>query len=165
MTTPSPRVTPFLWYDGQAEEAARFYVSVFGKRSRLTSASPMSVTFELDGQRFYALNGGPTFEFSEALSLMVECRDQKEIDHFWKGLGQGGEPGRCGWLKDRWGLSWQVVPAALGGLLGGPDREGAQRAMTAMLGMGKLDLAKLQKAYAGPKARSRKSPRAARSEP
>jgi predicted 3-demethylubiquinone-9 3-methyltransferase (glyoxalase superfamily) len=160
MTSTRRRVTPFLWYDGQAEEAARFYVSVFGKRSRVTSVSPMSVTFELDGQPFIALNGGPTFKFSEAFSILVACRDQREIDHFWRRLGAGGQPGRCGWLKDRWGLSWQVVPEALGGLLGGSDREGAQRAMDAMLGMGKLQLEKLKRAYAGPGPRRRKAARA-----
>jgi predicted 3-demethylubiquinone-9 3-methyltransferase (glyoxalase superfamily) len=144
------RVTPFLWYDGQAEEAARFYVSVFKKDSRVTSASPMSVTFELSGQPFMALNGGPAFKFSEALSLFVNCKDQREVDYFWRKLGEGGQPGRCGWLKDRWGLSWQVIPSALGECLGGSDRAGAARAMEAMLGMGKLDVKALKAAYRGP---------------
>jgi predicted 3-demethylubiquinone-9 3-methyltransferase (glyoxalase superfamily) len=159
MSLRRPRVTPFLWYDGQAAEAARFYVSVFGARSRVTSVSPMSVAFELDGQPLIALNGGPSYKFTEAFSLMVECRDQREIDRLWRKLGAGGQPGRCGWLKDRWGLSWQVVPAALGGLIGGSDREGAQRAMAAMLRMGKLDLAKLRRAYAGPRSRRRRAAR------
>ncbi len=149
MTTTIHRVTPFLWYDGQAEEAARFYVSVFKKGSRVTSVSPMSVTFQLEGQPFIALNGGPHFKFTEAISLMVDCKDQREVDAYWRKLGEGGQPGRCGWLKDRWGLSWQVVPRALGACLGGADKAGAQRAMAAMLTMGKLDVAKLKAAYQG----------------
>jgi predicted 3-demethylubiquinone-9 3-methyltransferase (glyoxalase superfamily) len=153
------RVTPFLWYDGQAEEAARHYVSIFKQGSRVTSASPMSVTFELEGQPFIALNGGPMFKFTEALSLFVDCKDQREVDYYWQHLGQGGEPGRCGWLKDRFGLSWQIIPRALGACLGGSDRAGAQRAMEAMLGMGKLDVAKLEAAYAG-KAPAKKAAKA-----
>lgn len=149
MSVASHRVTPFLWYDGHAEEAARYYVSVFKKGSRVTSAAPMSVSFELEGQPFIALNGGPMYKFTEAVSLFVECRDQREVDYFWKKLGDGGEPGRCGWLKDRWGLSWQVIPRALGECLGGPDKAGAQRAMEAMLKMGKLDIKKLKDAYRG----------------
>ena len=141
------RITPFLWYDGHAEEAARYYVSVFKKNSRVTSVSPMTVTFTLEGRPFMALNGGPIYKFNEALSLLVDCRDQEEVDYYWKALGKGGRPGRCGWLKDRWGLSWQVVPRALGACLSGPDKAGAQRAMAAMLKMGKLDVAKLEKAY------------------
>jgi predicted 3-demethylubiquinone-9 3-methyltransferase (glyoxalase superfamily) len=141
------RITPFLWYDGQAEEAARYYVSVFKKDSRVTSVSPMSVTFTLEGRPFMALNGGPMFKFNEAVSLFVDCADRKEVDYYWKALGKGGQAGRCGWLKDRWGLSWQVVPRALGACLNGPDKAGAQRAMAAMLEMGKLDVAKLEKAY------------------
>jgi predicted 3-demethylubiquinone-9 3-methyltransferase (glyoxalase superfamily) len=143
------RVTPFLWYDGQAEEAAQFYVKVFKKGSKITSASPMSVTFELEGQPIFALNGGPHFKFNEAISLFVDCKDQKEVDYFWKALGAGGSYSRCGWLKDRWGLSWQVVPRALGACLNGPDKDGAQRAMAAMLKMGKLDVKKLEDAYRG----------------
>ena len=104
------RITPFLWYDGQAEEAARYYVSVFEKGSKVTSVSPMTVTFALEGQPFIALNGGPQFRFNEAVSLLVDCKDQGEVDYYWKTLGKGGQTGRCGWLKDRWGLSWQVVP-------------------------------------------------------
>lgn len=141
------RVTPFLWYDGAAEEAARYYVSVFGEGSRIVSASPMVVSFTLDGQPFMALNGGPTYRFNEAVSFYVECRDQDEVDYYWKALGRGGEPGRCGWLKDRWGLSWQVVPRALAECLGGPDKAGAQRAMAAMLRMGKLRVKALEAAY------------------
>lgn len=147
------RVTPFLWFDGTAEEAARYYVSVFKKGSRITSASPMSVTFELEGQPFMALNGGPHYKFTEAISMFVDCKDQREVDYFWKKLGDGGEPGRCGWLKDRWGLSWQVIPRALGECLGGADRAGAQRAMQAMLGMGKLNAKALKTAYQGKASR------------
>ncbi len=165
MSVTPHRVTPFLWYDGHAEEAARFYVSVFKKGSRVTSVSPMSVSFELEGQPLIALNGGPMFKFSEAISLYVDCRDQREVDSFWAKLGDGGAPGRCGWLKDRWGLSWQIVPRALGRCLNGPDKDGAQRAMEAMLGMNKLEVAKLEAAYKGttragraPKQAARKSP-------
>ncbi len=143
------RVTPCLWYDGQAEEAARWYVAIFKRGSRVTSVSPLSVTFELEGQPFLALNGGPIFKFSEALSLFVECKDQREVDYFWRRLGDGGRPGRCGWLKDRWGLSWQIVPRALGDCLNGRDKAGAKRAMEAMLGMNKLDIKQLRAAYRG----------------
>lgn len=157
------RVTPFLWYDGQAEEAARFYVSVFEHGSRVTSVSPMSVTFELEGQPFIALNGGPAFRFSEAVSLFVDCKDQKEVDYFWRRLGKGGQHGKCGWLKDRWGLSWQIVPRALAECLGGEDKAGAQRAMQAMLKMGKLEVKKLEQAYRGKRASSKTPARAASS--
>ncbi len=149
MPIQSPRVTPFLWFDGTAEEAARTYVSIFKKGSKVLSASPMSVTFELEGQRFHALNGGPQFKFTEAVSFLIDCKDQKEVDYFWKALGAGGAYQRCGWLKDRWGLCWQVVPRALGECLGGKDRAGAQRAMEAMLKMDKLDVKALKAAYAG----------------
>lgn len=149
MSVKRHRVTPFLWYDGQAEEAARFYVSVFKKESRLTSISSMSVAFELEGQPFIALNGGPMFRFSEAVSLLVDCKDQREVDYYWRRLVDGGQPSRCGWLKDRWGLSWQVVPRALGECLNGRDKAGAQRAMEAMLGMEKLNVKQLRAAYKG----------------
>ncbi len=142
-----PRVTPFLWYDGCAEEAARYYVSVFKKGSQVTSASPMSVTFDLEGQAFIALNGGPGVRFNPAVSLFVECRTQREVDHYWDKLSAGGREGQCGWLQDRWGLSWQVVPRTLHRLLQGRDRAGAQRTMEAMLGMKKLSIAALQAAY------------------
>lgn len=155
----SHRVTPFLWFDGAAEEAARYYVSVFKNGSKVTSVSPMSVTFELEGQRFIALNGGPTFKFTEAVSFFVDCKDQRETDYFWKKLGAGGELGRCGWLKDRWGLSWQVIPSALGECLGGSDRAGAQRAMEAMLKMEKLDVKALRAAYQGAKPRPSRAAR------
>ena len=158
------RVTPFLWFDGQAEEAARHYVATFKTGSRLTRVSPMSVTFELEGQPFIALNGGPMFRFTEAVSFFVDCEDQREVDYYWRQLGEGGQPGRCGWLKDRWGLSWQVVPRALGECLNGADRAGAQRAMEAMLGMNKLDVAQLKAAYKGASAHTRPS-RARRAKP
>jgi predicted 3-demethylubiquinone-9 3-methyltransferase (glyoxalase superfamily) len=149
MTIKTHRVTPFLWYDGTAEEAANFYVSVFKKGSKVTSASPMSVSFDLEGQPFHALNGGPMFKFTEALSLFVDCQDQAEVDYYWDALSQGGQTSRCGWLKDQWGLSWQIVPRALGECLGGPDKEGVQRAMAAMLAMDKLDVQRLKDAYDG----------------
>lgn len=144
------RVTPFLWFDGQAEEAARFYVPVFKKGSKVTSATPMSVSFVLEGQPFYGLNGGPMYKFTEATSFFVDCKDQKEVDYFWNALlAGGGKESKCGWLKDRFGLSWQIVPKALGQCLGGKDRAGAQRAMEAMLKMKKLDVKKLEAAYKG----------------
>src|SRR6266496_3813845 len=155
-----PKVTPFLWFDKEAEEAASFYVAVFPrskihKVSRYLEAGPgpagsvMTVEFELDGQRFVALNGGPQFEFTEAVSFTVDCKSQEEVDRFWDLLGAGGEPGPCGWLKDKYGLSWQVNPTVLGEMLGDRDEKKATRVMAAMLKMGKIDIAALQKAYAG----------------
>jgi|SRR5579872_5434333 len=144
-----PMITPFLWFDTGAEEAARFYVSVF-KNARILSASPMMVAFEIDGQKVLALNGGPHFKLSEAFSFQIDCQDQAEVDYFWEALlGGGGQPSQCGWLKDRFGLSWQVVPAVLPKLLGDPDRARANRAQQAMLKMVKLDIAELEKAAAG----------------
>ena len=157
-----PKITPFLWFDTEAEEAARFYVSVFKNSkitavNRLSDAAPgtagkaMTVALEIDGQKLVALNGGPHFRFTEAISFVVDCDDQAEVDYFWDKLSEGGgEPGRCGWLKDRFGLSWQIVPKALSGLIGGADRAGAKRATEAMLKMAKLDIAVLEKAYADP---------------
>lgn len=153
-----PRISPFLWFDGQAEEAARLYVSLFpGSRivsvSRYGDAGPgpkgsvMTVAFELDGRPFVALNGGPHFKFTEAVSFSVECQTQDEVDRYWDGLCEGGQPGPCGWLKDRFGLSWQIVPVALGQMLGDPDPEKSRRVMQAMLQMRKLDIAGLRKAY------------------
>jgi predicted 3-demethylubiquinone-9 3-methyltransferase (glyoxalase superfamily) len=155
-----PKVTPFLWFDTQAEEAANFYVSVFPrsqilKVSRYLEAGPgprgsvMTVEFELDGQRVIALNGGPHFTFTEAVSLSVECKDQKEVDHYWNALGAGGEHGPCGWLKDKFGLSWQVNPTILSEMIGDRDEKKASRAMAAMLKMTKIDIETLKKAYAG----------------
>ena len=155
-----PKITPFLWFDDQAEEAARFYVSVFknskiGEISRYTEAGPgpagsaMVVAFELDGEHFNALNGGPVFTFTEAISFRVDCADQAEVDYFWDRLSAGGETSQCGWLKDRYGLSWQIVPAALPRILSNPDPVKARRAMEAMLKMTKLDIAKLEAAAEG----------------
>jgi len=152
-----PKVTPWLWFDTEGEEAAEFYTSVFPNSkivevTRYGSAGPraegtvMTVTFELDGQRIGALNGGPDFTFNEAVSFMVECDDQDEVDHYWYALSEGGEEGPCGWLKDRYGLSWQIVPKALRELLDDPDREKAQRVMGAMLQMGKIEIAELERA-------------------
>ena len=149
-----PPVTPFLWFDDSAEEAMRFYVSIF-KNSRVLSTSPgpngtvMGVEFELDGQRFMGLNGGPQFKFTEAISLFVSCKTQPEVDELWAKLSAGGDESRCGWLKDRYGLWWQIVPAALGEMLADKDAEKAGRVMQAMLGMGKLDISGLQRAYDG----------------
>ncbi len=157
-------ITPFLWFDSQAEEAANFYVSIF-EDAAVTSVSrygeagkeihgrppgsAMVVNFRLRGQAFMALNGGPHFTFSEAVSFMVHCATQAEVDHFWARLGEGGAPGRCGWLKDRYGISWQIVPDRLGALLQDEDRAAAGRAMNAMLAMGKIDIAALERAFAG----------------
>lgn len=158
------KIVPCLWFDDQAEEAVRLYTSVF-KNSKIVKTtrygkagqevhghrpgSIMTVTFELAGQPFMALNGGPLFRFTEAVSLMVSCETQDEIDHFWDKLSAGGDPKaqQCGWLKDRYGLSWQVVPTILPDLVGDPDSNKSQRAMQAMLTMKKLDIAKLKQAW------------------
>ncbi|HWA81800.1 MAG TPA: VOC family protein [Fimbriimonadaceae bacterium] len=142
------KISPFLWFDNQAEEAANLYVSTF-KNSRILSASPMVCSFELEGQPFLALNGGPQYRFSEAVSFMIHCESQEEIDWFWDKLSEGGEVQRCGWLKDRFGLSWQVVPTILGTLIGDPDPEKSSRAMQAMFQMTKLDIEALKRAHAG----------------
>ena len=152
------KITPFLWFDGKAEEAMKFYVSIFKNSkvlgvSRSGEAGPgpkgsvMIVRFELDGKEFIGLNGGPQFKFTEAISFSVDCKTQKEVDEFWEKLSAGGEQGPCGWLKDRYGLSWQIVPSILGKLLGDKDPVKANRVMKAMLQMKKLDIAGLQKAY------------------
>jgi predicted 3-demethylubiquinone-9 3-methyltransferase (glyoxalase superfamily) len=152
--------TPCLWFDTQGEDAAQFYCSVFphstihrvtryGPDTPGTEGAVMTVDFELDGQKFVALNGGPQFTFSEAVSFYVECRDQAEVDYYWAALGEGGEHGPCGWLKDRFGVSWQVTPTRLFELIADPDPERANRAMQAMLTMGKLILADLEKAADG----------------
>jgi predicted 3-demethylubiquinone-9 3-methyltransferase (glyoxalase superfamily) len=154
------KITPFLWFDTQAEEAMHFYTSVFknskvGTVSRYGDAGPrpkgtvMSATFELDGQQFMALNGGPEFKFTPAISLFVSCGSQDEVDELWEKLSAGGKEGRCGWLEDKFGLSWQIIPSALGRMLGDKDRAKANRAMKAMLGMSKIDVAELQRAYDG----------------
>jgi predicted 3-demethylubiquinone-9 3-methyltransferase (glyoxalase superfamily) len=142
------KITPFLWFDGHAGEAAKFYTSIF-KRSKIESVTPMSATFRLDGMKFIALNGGPQFRFTEAISFFVSCQTQKEIDYFWGKLSAGGKKSRCGWLKDKFGVSWQIVPPILGELLNDEDEEKSQRVMQAMLQMGKLDIKKLKAAYAG----------------
>jgi predicted 3-demethylubiquinone-9 3-methyltransferase (glyoxalase superfamily) len=154
------KITPYLWFDGQAEEAAAHYTSIFktsrivdvqrfGEGGPLPAGTAITVTFELDGQRFVALNGGPQFSFTEAISLYVSCRDQDEVDELWERLADGGEKGQCGWLKDRYGVSWQVIPDALGELMGDPDPEKAGRVTRAMLGMTKIDIAGLRAAYEG----------------
>ena len=143
------KITPFLWFDGQAEAAAKFYTSIF-KKSRIQSISPMSATFVLAGQKFMALNGGPQFKFTEAISFFVSCETQKEIDYFWEELSAGGEKSRCGWLKDKFGVSWQVVPPILGDMLNDEDAGKSQRVMQAMLKMGKLDIKKLKQACEQP---------------
>lgn len=143
------KITTFLWFDNQAQEAAEFYCSIF-KNSKILSSSPMSVTFQLEGQTFMALNGGPQFKFTEAISLFVNCADQTEVDSLWeKLLAGGGTESRCGWLKDRYGLSWQVIPKRLGELLGDRDPKRAQRATQAMLKMSKIDVAALEHAADG----------------
>ena len=145
------KITPFLWFNGKAEEAAEFYVSVF-KNSRIVSrmgpkGQAISVTFELEGQQFYALNGGPQHSFTPAISLFVSCETQSEVDDLWnKFLAGGGREDQCGWLQDKYGLSWQIIPTVLGQLLGDKDREKANRAMQAMLQMKKIDIAKLKQA-------------------
>jgi len=153
------RITPFLWFDDQAEAAANFYVSVFrnskikevthytGEESVGEKGGVMTVVFELDGQEFVALNGGPRFKFTEAVSLVVNCESQEEIDEFWAKLSDGGEEGPCGWLKDKFGVSWQIIPSLLmAEVTRDPDVEKAQRAMKAVLGMGKIDIAEVQRA-------------------
>jgi predicted 3-demethylubiquinone-9 3-methyltransferase (glyoxalase superfamily) len=142
------KITPFLWFDGQAEEAAKFYTLIF-KNSKIISLSPMSAIFELAGQKFIALNGGPQFKFTEAISFFVSCETQKEIDYFWGKLSAGGKKSSCGWLKDKFGVSWQVVPRMLGDFLNDDDEEKSNRVMQAMLKMRKLDIKKLQAAAKG----------------
>ena len=165
MSAKVQRITPFLWFDGQAEEAAGFYTSIF-PNSRITTiarygdegaavsgrakGSIMTVAFELDGQTFTALNGGPHFKFTEAVSFLVNCASQKEVDHYWNALGEGGNPKaqQCGWLKDKFGVSWQIVPTVLFELMGGSDPAKSSRVMKAVLGMKKLDIAALERAAA-----------------
>jgi predicted 3-demethylubiquinone-9 3-methyltransferase (glyoxalase superfamily) len=154
------KIHPFLWFDKEAEEAANFYVSIFPNSKVLSvmrygpvgpgpEGSVMTCDFELDGQRVTALNGGPQFKFSEAVSLVVDCADQKEVDYYWDKLLEGGQPSQCGWLKDRFGFSWQVTPRQIFETVGGPDPAGRKRAMEAMMKMGKLDVAELERAYRG----------------
>jgi predicted 3-demethylubiquinone-9 3-methyltransferase (glyoxalase superfamily) len=154
------KITPFLWFDGNAEEAANFYISTFknskmGRISRYGDAGPgpkgsvMSVTFQIEGQEFFAINGGPQFKFTPAISFFVNCETQQEVDDLWEKLSTGGRTDRCGWLQDKFGLSWQIIPTVLGQLLGDKDPQRAKRAMQAMLQMTKIDIEKLQQAAAG----------------
>ena len=152
------KITPFLWFDDKAEEAMLFYTSIF-KNSRVLNVSRygdeapgpkgkvMTATFEINGQAFMVLNGGPVYSFTPAISLFVNCEGQAEVDELWEKLSEGGEKGQCGWLKDKYGLSWQIVPSVLGDYLNGKDAEGSKRAMKAMLKMTKLDIATLKQAY------------------
>lgn len=160
------KITPCLWFDDQAEEAAKFYITIF-KNSKMTSVarygeagrevhgkppgSVMIVAFELDGQSFTALNGGPTFKFNEAISFQINCETQEEVDYYWEKLSEGGDEKaqQCGWLKDKYGVSWQVVPAILPELINDPESEKSQRAMSAMLQMKKIDIAELKRVFAG----------------
>lgn len=160
----NPKITPCLWFDHQAEAAAKFYTSVFkkGKIGKITrfgkegfeihgrpEGSVMTVEFEINGQTFTALNGGPVFKFNEAISFQVPCETQEEIDYYWNKLSEEGEKGQCGWLKDRYGLSWQVFPRGIDEWVGDPYSEKSQRAMKTLLQMEKIDLAKLKRAYEG----------------
>jgi predicted 3-demethylubiquinone-9 3-methyltransferase (glyoxalase superfamily) len=154
-----PKITPFLWFDGNAEEAMNFYVSIF-KNSKIVGVSRcgeggpgpkgtvMTGTFQIEGQEFYVLNGGPLFTFSPAISFFVNCQTQQEIDELWEKLSEGGEKQRCGWLKDKYGLSWQIIPSVLGELLHGKDAGKSGNVMKAMLQMDKLDIERLKQAYA-----------------
>jgi predicted 3-demethylubiquinone-9 3-methyltransferase (glyoxalase superfamily) len=152
------KITTFLWFDKEAEEAANHYISIFGDSkilsvSRYGDAGPgpkgaaMTVNFQLEGQQFIALNGGPHFKFTEAISLLVNCETQKEVDELWSRLSAGGEEGQCGWLKDKYGLSWQIIPSALFRLLQDPAPEKSKRVMEAMLQMKKIDIARLEQAH------------------
>ena len=154
------KITPFLWFDNQAEEAANFYVSIFKNSEVVTvtrygEAGPgpkgraMTVVFRLNGQEFIALNGGPQFKFTEAVSFSVDCKTQQEVDEFWEKLSEGGEESMCGWLKDKYGLSWQINPAILGEMLGDPDPQKSKRVMEAMLKMKKIIIEDLKQAYEG----------------
>jgi predicted 3-demethylubiquinone-9 3-methyltransferase (glyoxalase superfamily) len=155
------KITPFLWFDSQAEEAMNFYVSIFknskiGKVSRCGDSGPgpkgsvMTAEFELDGQKFIALNGGPIFKFNESISFMVNCETQQKVDELWGKLLEGGTESQCGWLKDKFGLSWQIIPSALGQMLGGNDPRKSANVMKAMLQMKKIDIAGLKRAYEQP---------------
>ncbi|HLO31405.1 MAG TPA: VOC family protein [Anaerolineales bacterium] len=154
------KITPFLWFDTQAEEAMKFYTSIFKNSkvngvSRYGEAGPgpagsvMTASFELEGMEFTALNGGPEYKFNESISFFVNCKSQEEIDYLWEKLTEGGEEGPCGWLKDQFGVSWQIVPTALGEMLGDPDPEKSSRVMQAMLKMKKIEIPLLQQAYQG----------------
>lgn len=137
-------IHPCLWFDGHAKEAATFYCSIF-KNSKITADTPMVVNFELNGKKFMGLNGGPQFKFNESVSFVVECDDQNEIDHYWNKLTAGGAASQCGWLKDKFGLSWQIIPKRLGELMKG-DAQKSQRVMQVLMSMGKIEIAKLEEA-------------------
>ena len=156
------KINPCLWFDHQAEEAVKFYISIFKNSKILTVArygesgskvsgqpkgTVMTVSFRLDGQNFLALNGGPIFKFTEAISFIVNCKTQREVDRYWEKLSDGGKPGQCGWLKDKYGVSWQIVPAGLGELMQAKDPKKSERVMAALLQMTKLDIKKLKRAY------------------
>ena len=154
------KITPFLWFDGKAEEAANFYTAIsknskIGSVSRYGEGGPgpkgsvMVVTFQLDGQEFMTLNGGPLFTFTPAISFLVNCETQEEVDQLWEKLSEGGQKDRCGWLKDKYGVSWQIIPTALGKMMSDPDRAKSSRVMKAMLQMDKIDINTLKQAYAG----------------
>jgi predicted 3-demethylubiquinone-9 3-methyltransferase (glyoxalase superfamily) len=160
MTINKQKITPFLWFDGKAEEAMNFYVSIFKNSkvvqlTRYGDAGPgpkgtvMSAIFQLEGQEFYALNGGPQFKFSPAISLFVNCETQQEVDELWEKLSAGGKRNRCGWLDDKFGLTWQIIPTTLGRLLQDKDAAKANRVMKAMMQMDKIDIARLEQAYEG----------------
>ena len=160
MTINKQKITPFLWFDGKAEEAMNFYVSIFKNSkvvqlTRYGDAGPgpkgtvMSAIFQLEGQRFYALNAGPQFKFSPAISLFVDCETQQEVDELWEKLSAGGKTNRCGWLDDKFGLTWQIIPTILGRLLQDKDAAKANRVMKAMMQMDKIDIVRLQQAYEG----------------
>lgn len=146
------KITPYLWFDDQAEEAMNFYTSIFnnskaGEVLLGPDGKVLSVTFQLEGQEFMALNGGPRFKFTEAISFIINCETQEEVDHLWERLTEGGEPSRCGWLRDKYGLWWQVIPTILGELMGDPDAEKANRVIEAMLQMNKIEIEGLKQAY------------------
>ena len=158
MKTNQSNITPFLWFNGNVEEAVDFYVSVF-KNSKILNKNHLpgdvpghkgkvfTATIELDGQKFMLLDGGPQFKFSPAVSFFVDCTTQKEVDDLWEKLSEGGKPNRCGWIDDKYGVTWQIVPKALGELMGDPDRKKAKRVMEAMMQMGKIEIQKLEEAY------------------
>lgn len=158
MKTNQSNITPFLWFNGNVEEAVNFYVSVFKNSKILTMQSlpgdvpghkgkVFTATIELDGQKFMLLDGGPQFKFSPAVSFFVDCTTQKEVDELWEKLSEGGKPNRCGWIDDKFGVTWQIVPKALGELMGDPDRKKAKKVMEAMMQMGKIEIKKLEEAY------------------
>jgi predicted 3-demethylubiquinone-9 3-methyltransferase (glyoxalase superfamily) len=159
MIVSTKKISPCLWFDNRIEEAVNFYISVFGGNilnsacypagTPMPEGSVMMITFRLQDEEFVALNGGPHFKFTEAISLFVDCETQQEVDDLWERLSAGGEKSRCGWLKDKYGLSWQIIPKALGRLMGDKDPEKSKRVMMAMLQMGKIDIAGLQRAYDG----------------